>query len=52
LDAGAPATWVYLGSTPLSFQVFGRHVGRGDPLRRCGFARPAASGDDTGSTLV
>lgn len=38
---------VYAGSTSLSFQVFGRHLGRGDSLERRGFARPGASSGDT-----
>jgi len=30
---------VYAGSTSLSFQVLGRHLGGGDSVERCGFAR-------------
>ena len=43
---------VYVGSTPLSFEAFGRHRERLDRSGSSGFARPGATVDDLRSTLV
>ena len=38
---------VYVGSTFLSFQVLGRHLGGGDSVERCGLARLLVSSGDS-----
>jgi len=43
----SPAVRVYVGSTQLSFEVFGRHRRGADSSERYGFARPETSSGDT-----